>query len=200
MDANREINEASLNIPDAITAYSDYTNLIHDAKSAISGPGLLLDIHGQAHKTSGGEWIELGYTISRTRLNSGIFWKTLSTVEKLAINLCGSEPNNNNPCFKDLIRGTSKSLGKYLNLGGLRAVPSPNDPSPGTESYLSGGYTVKTHGSKYGGDIDAIQLEFPRSLRENWPNDQDAVVSAILCFYKTNYDTSFTLPSSVNCG
>ena len=200
MDANREINEASLNIPDAITAYNDYTKFIHDAKSAISGPGLLLDIHGHSHATSGGERIELGYAISRTRLNSGIFWKTLSTVEKLAINLCGSEPNNNNPCFKDLIRGTSKSLGKFLNVGSLRAVPSPSDPSPGTESYNSGGYTVKAHGSKYGGDIDGIQLAFPRSLRVNWPNVQDAVVSAILCFYKTNYDRSFTLPSSVNCG
>ena len=199
MDANREINEASLNIPDAITAYNDYTNFIHNAKSAISGPGLLLDIHSQAHKPSGGEWIELGYDITRSRLNSGIFWKTLSTVEKLAINLCGNEPNNNNPCFKDLIRGTRRSLGKFLNVGSLRAVPSPNDPSPGIERYRTGGYTVKTHKSKYSGDIDGIQLEFPRSLRENWPNDQDAVVSAILCFYKTNYDTGFPLPPLVNC-
>ena len=65
LDANREINEATLNIPDAITAYNDYTNFISQAKLAIPGRGFLLDIHGQTHQP---ERTELGYLISKLRL------------------------------------------------------------------------------------------------------------------------------------
>ena len=68
LDANREINEATFNVPDAGRAFQDYHNFIRKARSAISGAGLLLDIHGQAHKR---ERTELGYLISRRNLNTG---------------------------------------------------------------------------------------------------------------------------------
>ena len=46
LDTNREINQATFNVPDAKKAYHDYTNFINKALSAIPGRGLLLDIHG----------------------------------------------------------------------------------------------------------------------------------------------------------
>ena len=36
---------------------------------------------------------------------------------------------------------------------------------PGEFKYYAGGYIIETHGSSKGGNIDAIQLELPKSIR-----------------------------------
>ena len=200
LDANREVNQAAFGIPDAIIAYNDYTRFIAQAKASVTGPGLLLDIHGQTHKPPGGQWIELGYLLSPQRLYSGQFWKSLTSIRFLGKRLCGTEGNLRNPCFKDLIRGTKRSLGHFMNVVGLRAVPSPEIPFPGNPMlYYKGGYTTEKHGSKQGGHIDGIQLELPRELRENWPRDNFALVSSLMCFFVTNYNTELTLKAPLVC-
>ena len=69
-------------------------------------------------------------------------------------------------CFDKLLRGTSpNSLGHYLGAEGYRVVPSPEFPSPGTNGYYAGGYDLKTHGSRYNGIVDAIQVEIPAEER-----------------------------------
>lgn len=182
LDANREINEATFNVPDAITAYQDYTNFIKQSRLAISGPGFLLDIHGQTHKPAR---TELGYVISGRRLDIGIYSINGSSLRSLGQIWCG----NDNACFKDFVQG-NRSLGHFMNEEGLDAVPSTQDPSPNGESYFSGGYTVKTYGSLVGGDIDAIQMEFDAAFRLGWKTNQGAqekVARAILSFRDLNY-------------
>ena len=76
--------------------------------------------------------------------------------------LCSAD----NACFQNLVRGTSpNSLGHYLSNEGYRVVPSPVFPSPGASGYYSGGYDVRTHGSRYSGVVDAVQVEIPREER-----------------------------------
>lgn len=166
LDTNREINQATFNVPDAIKAYHNYTNFINKALSAIPDRGLLLDIHGHGHKI---QRTELGYLIYGSRLDSGYFDPTDSSIRSLGDATCG----NNTACFKKLIRG-KRSLGHFMNQEGLRAVPSPQEPGPMvclTGVYFSGGFTVKEYGSrsKDEGVIDAIQMEFPQKLRKNKP-------------------------------
>lgn len=77
-----------------------------------------------------------------------------------------------------------------MNEEGLDAVPSTQDPSPNGESYFSGGFTVREYGSRYGGDIDAIQMEFDSAFRRGWSTNEDAqekVARAILSFRALNY-------------
>ena len=50
LDCNREINQATLNIPDAIQVYRDFVGFIAKARLAISGRGLLLDVYGYERK------------------------------------------------------------------------------------------------------------------------------------------------------
>ena len=38
-------------------------------------------------------------------------------------------------------------------------------PKPGTDKYYRGGWITQIHGSRDGGTIDAIQLEFPTEIR-----------------------------------
>lgn len=180
LDANREINEATFNVADANTAYKDYTNFINRSRLAISGPGFLLDIHGQTHTPAR---TELGYTISGSKLDLGIYTIGQSSIRSLGQHWCG----NDNDCFKDFVQG-NRSLGHFMNEERLDAVPSTQDPSPNGDSYFSGGYTVKTYGSRYGGDIDAIQMEFDSAFRRGWSEEaQEKVARAILSFRELNY-------------
>ena len=77
-----------------------------------------------------------------------------------------------------------------MNEEGLDAVPSTQDPSPNGERYFSGGFTVKTYGSRDGGEIDAIQMEFDSAFRRGWSTNEEAqekVARAILSFCELNY-------------
>ena len=133
---------------------------------------------------------ELGYLIYGSRLDSGYFDLTDSSIRSLGDVTCG----NDNACFKKLIRGKG-SLGHFMNQEGLRAVPSPQEPGPMvrlTGTYFSGGFTVKKYGSRDEGVIDAIQMEFPQQLRKNktaWENSRRKVARAIVNFFRLNYDS-----------
>ena len=180
LDVNREINEATFDVLDAKKAYRDYHKFVEKARSAIHGRGLLLDIHGQERH----DRIELGYLINGNHLDSGEFTAENTSVRNLGKHCCGNDPS----CFKMFIHG-HRSLGYFLNQEGLRAVPSPEEPAPNKTRLFSGGYTVRKHGSRSGGLIDAIQMEFPWSLRlkSGWESAKDRVVRAILQFLKLNY-------------
>lgn len=182
LDANREINEATFNVSDAIKAYQDYNNFICKARSAISGRGLLLDIHGSADQE---QRTELGYLVHSKHLDSGNYSKDVTSIRSLGRHWCG----NDDDCFKDFIRG-NRSLGHFMNLEGLHAVPSPQNKKvkPDVVQYFSGGFTVAKYGSRDGGDIDGIQMEFAKEIRSRWgENARNRIVNAILSFYRLNY-------------
>lgn len=182
LDANREINEATLDVPDAIVAYQNYTRFIEKAKASISGRGLLLDIHGHRHQRT-----QLGYLISKARLKSGDYRAEDTSIKSLVQQWCVEGEDEDVPCFKNFIIG-DRSLGYFLDQEGVTAVPSPLARDPGDETYFSGGFTVRTYGSRNGGHIDAIQMEFPRVLRNEWGNaTKFQVASAVLSFFKLNY-------------
>ena len=190
LDANREdreipteSHEATFKITDAIKAYQDYSGFIAQAKSSITGRGLLLDIHGQGHAPAR---TELGYLISRYRLNNGGYSIRQSSIRSLGEQWCGSD----DACFKDFIQG-NRSLGHFMNQEMLDAVPSTQQEKPNGELYFSGGYTLKTYGSRYGGMVDAIQMEFSREFRSGWGKNADGrqakLASAIVRFCQQNY-------------
>ena len=79
-----------------------------------------------------------------------------STVRNLGKFWCGS--------LKDFIHG-NRSLGHLLNQEGLQALPSPQEKTPKGDHYFAGSYVVEKYGSRNGGEIDAIQIEFPKKLR-----------------------------------
>ena len=42
----------------------------------------------------------------------------------------------------------------------------------GKDKYFRGGYITSVHGSRYGGLVDAIQIEFPKAIRRNKVNGE----------------------------
>ena len=157
MDGNADKDKATFGVHPAEVAWCAFHQFISTAKTSIGGRGLLLDIHGQSHPE---KMIELGYTINTETLNSGSYTYDVSSIKNLArVNELTDYDH-----FHDLISGT-RSLGGLLQDLGYRVVPSPDNPSPKSRPYYSGGYNTLRHGSRNNGIIDAIQIESPRFLR-----------------------------------
>ena len=169
--------EGTLGDHNAERAWREYHGFIADAVSAIDGPGLLIDIHGQAHPEG---WIEVGYLIPTRDLNTGSLHARVSSIRSLAARSSTS--------FTRLIRGSS-SIGGRLDAAGYSVVPSPEFPSPNTAHYYKGGYTIRQYGSRGGGNVDAIQLEMPRSLRgrDESPDYAEDLAAILVDFLNDNY-------------
>lgn len=159
LDPNREIKEAAQGHAAAERTWSEYHAAIKGAIAAAvarHGFAFLVDLHGHGHTIAR---LELGYALGAKHLNvsdqafdaSGVI--AVSTISDLQKRLGGSAAT--------LLRGP-RSLGDLFVSRGLPAVPSPQDPSPGKNSFFDGGYTVRHHA---GGDtpkVDGLQIECHR--------------------------------------
>ncbi|CAH1797084.1 unnamed protein product [Owenia fusiformis] len=153
MDANRAIEEAAFNNTYAKAAWEDFHDYIGHAKASIHGRGILFDFHGQSHPEG---WVELGYLYRHDILDAGNLNPNSSSIRSLA--------QYADVSFEELIRGKT-SFGGILQEFSYKTIPSPNFPSPKGRKYYRGGYNTRRHGSRYGGLIDAIQIETPMILR-----------------------------------
>ena len=99
----------------------------------------------------------------------------------------------------DLIRGP-RSLGTLLAERGIRAVPSQQEPQPGTVPFFAGGYIIQLHAR--GPDtpkVDGVQFEHYREgLRDTAKNRERyaaIVVEVLRTFLRERY--AYELPSAV---
>ncbi|UJR11119.1 hypothetical protein I4U23_015301 [Adineta vaga] len=151
VDFNREIDEATLNHPEAIAAYQAYHAFINQTVNYIHNnydTGLLIDIHGHGQ----GNYTMAGYLLSGQQLNQNDLnvLRVTTSIEPL----CGTDRN-------ECIRGQS-SFGTILELNGLGIVyPSFANPKPGNREFLSGGFITRNYISR----INAIQTELPNGIR-----------------------------------
>eukprot|EP00092_Neocalanus_flemingeri_P053518 GFUD01062920.1.p1 GENE.GFUD01062920.1~~GFUD01062920.1.p1 ORF type:complete len:299 (+),score=59.07 GFUD01062920.1:41-937(+) len=181
MDPNRVIEDAAQGNSRAIEAFTAYHDTIIQAQKSFDGkPGLLIDFHGQAHKKNS---TEIGYLIKKSALNSGDFGYSELSIKSLV--------RRKNAKLDDYIFG-KESLGALFESSGYRAVPSPRQPYPGSDLYYNGGYTTQVYGSRDGGEVDAIQLEFPGEIRidggEGLRNQFSSALAYILDeYYSNNY-------------
>ena len=175
LDANRNITEACLNVPEAIVAYNEFHEFLCKAKKSVN-TGLLLDVHGHTHQE---EWVELGYLISKQDLLKNNLRPEKSSIRSLA--------STSAFCFRDLLTG-SVSLGKFLQDEGIETVPSPQIQSTNGNCY-TGGYNILQHGSLLTGSIDAIQIEAHRKYRnkEQSPKFVSVLARAIKRFMDLHY-------------
>ena len=160
LDPNREIKEAAQGHPAAERTWAEYHAAIRgalDAAIARHGFAFLVDLHGHSHPVAR---LELGYALGAKQLAvsdsafdaAGLV--AVSTLSDLHARLGGRA--------SALVRG-SGSLGDLFAQRGLRAVPSPSEPGPGSGPFFDGGYTVRRHA---GGDtpkVDGLQIECYRT-------------------------------------
>jgi hypothetical protein len=160
LDPNREIDEAAQESPFAENAWHEFHHFIEVAEGVVVvefGGGLYLDLHGHGHPNN---WVELGYLLNATDLALPDEVLDGSTyIDKSAIRALARDVEIP---FSRLLRGPDSFGGRLAALG-VRSVPSPDDPSPGSEAYFSGGYNTRRHGSQSAERVvSGIQLELPR--------------------------------------
>jgi N-formylglutamate amidohydrolase len=168
LDPNREIVEAAQGNPFAENAWEEFQGFIDIASDQVEtdfGAGLYLDLHGHGHPV---HRVEVGYLLSASNLNMAD--GSLDSGPYAAASSVASLAARSPLRFSRILRGET-SFGGFLQDAGVRSVPSPGDPSPGQESYFSGGYNTHRHGSREGGRVDGIQLELHRvGLRDSDSN------------------------------
>ncbi|MHA7865311.1 hypothetical protein [Flagellimonas marinaquae] len=148
-DANRNKNEDDNdNNPIIEEAFDNYHAYIADAKNKIIedfGRGLFIDIHGHAHEI---ERVELGYTLTSNDLRlADEVLNTNTYMDRNSIKTLVYEKVGD-MTHVELIRG-GLSFGTLFHDKGFPTAPSAEDPFPKEdEPYFSGGYNVRTHGSR----------------------------------------------------
>lgn len=159
LDPNREIVEAAQENIYAEQAWRDFQGFIETARQIVvdaHGTGLYVDLHGHGHPILRAE---LGYLLSAddlarsdAELDAPVF------AEQSSIRALWHETDVG---FAALLRGEN-SLGGRMADAGLRAVPSPGEPSPGDDPYFTGGYNTARHGSREDGvGVSGVQIEMP---------------------------------------
>ena len=108
----------------------------------------------------------LGYLFSKQELNSGNINADRSSIRALL--------SRTGLPTQQFLYG-ERSFGSMLEDNGYRAVPSPRQPHPGEDKYYRGGWITQIHGSRDGGVIDAIQLEFPTEIRTEATDEERTV-------------------------
>jgi N-formylglutamate amidohydrolase len=159
LDPNREIGEAAQGNPFAENAWQEFHGFLEIATGSVAkgyGSGFYIDIHGHGHAIARAE---LGYLLTSTQLNrtdAEINVPGLAAQSSIRA-LAASSPLP----FDQLLRG-STSLGGLMQKEGIRSVPSPGDPSPGSNDYFTGGYNTERHGSlEAGRTVSSVQIELP---------------------------------------
>ena len=156
LDPNRPVEQAAQGNAEAIAAYEAFHGSIKHAHEALDGKhGLHIDFHGYTDIYRQNNTM-IGYLFKSKELKSGNFDITKSSIQAL-VNRIGLP-------IQQFLYG-EKSLGSMFESAGYKAVPSPRQPYPGEDKYYRGGWITQIHGSRDGGVIDAIQLEFPTEIR-----------------------------------
>lgn len=165
LDANRAMSLAAQGDENAIAAWKAFHQYIEDAKVQVAknGSGLVLNIHGNAHRP---QRTEVGLLLSGKDFLSGDLEKLADQSSVRALVRSGKAS------MKELATGDT-ALGTLLNEGGFTATPSKAYPNPidandfPDRRYFNGGYNTARHGSRFSGNISAIQLEFNQDVRMN---------------------------------
>jgi len=163
LDPNREVEEAAQH-PEAETAYHEFHGFIEEARRSVEhqlGRGLFFDVHGHGHSEM---WIEWGYLLTSAQLqNRGDSLNALvdqASIRNLALAVEAET-------LESLLRG-ERSIAARMEAYDpdlFKSVPGPSFLDPDGGNYFRGGYNTRVHGSVDGGQVDAIQIELPQSIR-----------------------------------
>lgn len=174
LDPNRELTEAAAGSLYAEHAWHEWITFLaaaHDRLQA-DGGGLYLDLHGHGHEIPR---LELGYLLTGTQLAQGD-----AALDALAAQTSvRSLVQRSGRPLSVLLRGDA-ALGTLFENAGYAAVPSRQQPHPGTAPYFSGGYTTERFGSRSGGTVDAILIEAHNTGVRNTADARAAFASVLV--------------------
>jgi hypothetical protein len=191
LDANRDMLEATARNHVLEPTWHWLHASIDSAKAAAirqAGRGLVIDLHGHAHKV---DRVEVGYLLAAHTFrqnDDAIIAEALglgSSISSIAAN------SRTGDSFAAMHNGPN-SLGGLLAAAGLPAVPSPADRAPEpADEYFTGAYNTYRHGSAKGGPIDAMQVEMSVDVIGDKPQNLERaagiVATALAAYLERHY-------------
>lgn len=167
VDVNRELAEAAQGNRLAEQAWREHHGFIDHARARVEAEhaaGFYIDVHGHGHSILR---LELGYLLDSDDLARSDDELDATMVSRSSIRVLAESSALS---FSALIRG-EHSLGSLYEAAGVPAVPSAEQPDPGSDPFFSGGYSTRRHGSRDGGTVSGVQIEAHRiGLRDTSGN------------------------------
>lgn len=188
-DGNRDVAEATASYAPLEPMWRGFHDAIDSAKARalrVHPRVMLLDIHGHAHAVAR---LELGYLLTAAELRAAD--AVVGTgIAQSSIARLGTDARSG-ARGAELLRGPL-ALGTLLADAGVPAVPSRQDPAPLVgQEYFNGGYNTSRHGSRAGGQVDAIQIEHHASGLRATAADRaryaDLLAAALETFMRAHY-------------
>ena len=164
LDPNREIVEAAQGNPQAEQAWDEFHGWITAARAAVTtqfAAGLYLDVHGHGHPNN---WTELGYALSATDPGAAQLLAQPTLRHQRF-----DHPVGRLRARQRVLRRPAGFAQLRRNARGRRLRRRPQSLLPRSRrsfAYFTGGYNVRTHGSRNGGTVDGVQFELHFSARE----------------------------------
>ena len=142
--------------------YHNYIQVAIDSTEANFGIGILVNLSG--HENDNNNFIELGYLLSKEDLS-----KSDANIEsyetKSSLNAISSVSDAR---FSETVRGFDSMGKKIMEMNCCKPIyytfnvtPSPSFPSPESESYNPGGYTVSKYANTGTSNISTIEFSTP---------------------------------------
>ena len=179
LDANRDMLEATARNQMLEPTWHWLHASIDSAKAAAirqAGRGLVIDLHGHAHKI---DRVEVGYLLMGSTFQQSDE-AIIAEAPKLGSSISSIAANSRTGDSFAAMHNGPNSLGGLLAGAGLPAVPSPADRAPKpADEYFTGAYNTYRHGSTKGGPIDAMQLEMPVDVIADKPEDVQRVAGIV---------------------
>ena len=122
-----------------------------------------------------------GLTFRTNDLNAADYTKDVPSIQALL--------NRTGLSIPEILSG-DQSFGAMFEAEGYETIPSPRQPIPGKDKYYRGGHITQIHGSRDGGLVDAIQTEFPKTIRRDEQIRNDfikALARTVAKFHKIYY-------------
>ncbi len=156
-DANRALDEATGGHAPLAPLHALFHERIDSAKARatrLHPNALLIDLHGHGHAIAR---LELGYLLTgaNLRLSDGALTPLLGSTSIARLHTASVVGDSG----ALLLRGP-RAMGTLFTDAGFESVPSANQPAPAeADPYFNGGYNTQRHGSRFGGPVDAVQIE-----------------------------------------
>lgn len=163
LDPNRSLTLGAQHSPAAESAWKAYHDAVKRAERLAAracGWGVYFDLHSNGRPVPR---IEFGYGLTvgdLDRADAALDDRQFAVRSNLrSLATWGTDE------LSSLLRGDN-SLGGRLEAHGYSVAPSPDHPVP-QANYFDGGLSVALHGSRYGGAVDAVQIEVPVAQLED---------------------------------
>ena len=161
--------------------YHNYIQVAIDSTNANFGVGILVNLSG--HSNDDNDFIELGYLLSKNDLDSSdSLLDNMSNKSSL-----NAVANLSDSRFSETVRGFDSIGKKMMDLNCCKPIyytfdvtPSIQYPSPQSENYNSGGYTVSRYSSSGESNISGVEFVTPYDGHRDSPYGYIALGTMLL--------------------